>query len=143
VIAVPSLSPAVRQVIAVLVAAAGVQLLLSFRGDSAAHVLGGAALAMFLGGATAPALLRRHSAAAQLVIFTAVLVAAWVGEMTVFGPFDLDDVAFTTGGAFVALAFLPQWAVAARSERARLILAAVALAGAALGYRYLLGLGKA
>ena len=69
--------------------------------------------------------------------------AAWIGEQTLFGPFDLDDVAFTMGGAFVALAFLPRWAVASRPERTRVILAAVALAGVALAYRYLLGLGKA
>lgn len=142
-IAVPKLSPIVHQVLAVLIAALGVQVLLPFRGDSAAHVIGGAALAMVLGALTPPPLTRYHPAVAELAIFCAVVGAAWAGEMTAFGPFDLDDVAFTIGGGFVALAFIPRWAVASRTERTRLFIAAVALAGVALAYRYLLGLGKA
>lgn len=138
-----SVHPVTAQITAVLAAALVVQALLWFRGDSAAHVIGGAAFAMLLGAIVAPTGIRWVGAVTELAVFAAVAGAAWIGEQTLFGPFDLDDVAFTMGGAFVALAFLPRWAVASRPERIRVILAAVALAGVALAYRYLLGLGKA
>ena len=138
-----SVHPVTSQVVAVGTAALVVQALLWFRGDSAAHVIGGAAFAMLLGAIVAPTMCRRVGPVAELAVFAAVAGAAWIGEQTLFGPFDLDDVAFTMGGAFVALAFLPRWGAASRPERTRVILAAVALAGVALAYRYLLGLGKA
>lgn len=138
----PAPSSVIGQLMAVLVAGFVTQLFLTFRGDSAAHVIGGGALAMFLGALTPASRLRGHPAAAELLIFAIVLAAAWVGEMTLFGPFDLDDVAFTIGGAFVALAFVPRWAGASRDERVRLMSAALLLGAAALGHRYLLRIGK-
>ena len=106
--------PATRQVLAVLLAGALTQLILTFRGDSAAHVIGGGALVMCLGSLIPRSWIRARPALVECAIFAAVLGAAWVGEMTIFGPFDLDDVAFTIAGGFVALAALSKSATPRR-----------------------------
>lgn len=136
------LPPVLQQVVAVLAAGLATQLLLTFRGDSPAHVVGGAALVMFLGALAPRTLLRRHPATTELAIFATVLAAAWMGEKSIIGPFQLDDVAFTIGGAFVALPFVPNGSTA-RRERVHLAAAAVLLATAALVHRYVLQLGSA
>ncbi len=138
-----SVHPVTAQVTAVLAAAFVVQALLWFRGDSAAHVIGGAAFAMLLGAIVAPTMWRRFGPVAELAVFAAVAGAAWIGEQTLFGPFDLDDVAFTMGGAFVVLAALPECADADRHTRSRLAFAALLLGAASLAHRYLTGIGVA
>ena len=136
-------SPVRRQVVVICLTGAAVQTLLWFRGDSAAHVVGGAALATFLGVSAPRRWLRRFDACAEMVILAMMLGITWVTEKTITGPFDALDVAFTMAGAFVALAALPIWTQAGRRERLQLRVAMVALAGAALALRYLSGLGKA
>lgn len=136
-------SPAWRQVVVICLTGAVVQALLWFRGDSAAHVVGGAALATFVGVSVPRRWLRRLDAWAEVVILAVMLGITWVIEQTVTGPFDALDVVFTVAGAFVGLAALPAWTQAGRHERLRLRVAMVALAGAALALRYLSGLGKA
>ena len=136
-------SPVWRQVIVVAAIGVTVQALLWFRGDSAAHVVGGAALATFLGVSVPRRWLRRFDAWAEVVILAVMLGVTWVTEETITGPFDALDVAFTMAGAFVAIAALPSWTQAGRHERLQLRVAMVALAGAALALRYLSGLGKA
>lgn len=136
-------SPVWRQVILVVAIGVTVQALLWFRGDSAAHVVGGAALATFLGVSVPRLWLRRLDAWAEVVILAAMLGITWVTEETITGPFDALDVAFTMAGAFVALAALPTWTQAGRRERLQRRVAMVVLAGAALALRYLSGLGKA
>jgi len=136
-------SPVRRQVVTICLTGAAVQGLLWFRGDSAAHVIGGAALATFLGVTAPQGCLRRLDAWAELVLIGVVLGVGWVAEMTVTGPFDIVDLAFTMGGAFVAVAALPDWIRASRRERFRLDVATVVLAATALALRYLSGLGKA
>lgn len=136
-------SPAWRQVVVICLTGAAVQALLWFRGDSAAHVVGGAALATFLGVSIPRRWLRRLDAWAEVVTLTAMLGITWVTEETITGPFDALDVAFTMAGAFVAIAALPTWTQAGPRERLQLRVAMVALAGASLALRYLSGLGKA
>lgn len=137
------LGPVARQVIPLIVATAIVQVLLPFRSDNAAHVLGGGALVMFVG-ATAP---RRWllwlGAAAEAAMLAFVLIVAHLTEWTLLGPFDVVDVAFTMGGAFLALAALPSWSAEAREQRGRLASAALLLGAASLVLRYLLGIGAA
>lgn len=120
-----------------------VQALLWFRGDSAAHVVGGAVLATFIGVSVPKHWLRVLDAWAEAAILGVVLAAAWVTEWTIFGPFDAVDIAFTMGGAFLATASVPTWVEADRRERWQLGTAAVVLAAVALAVRYLAGLGKA
>lgn len=137
----PELGPAARQVIPVLIAALVVQLLLPFRSDNAAHVLGGGALAMLLTAMLPGGWLRVPWS--ETVILVGALAAALITEWTVFGPFDVVDVAFTMGGAFVALAALPECADADRRTRSQLVLAALLLGAASLAHRYLTGIGVA
>ncbi len=137
----PKLGPVARQVIPVLIAALVVQVLLPFRSDNAAHVLGGGALALLLI-ATPPARWLR-APWSEAAILVGVLAAALITEWTVFGPFDVVDVAFTMGGAFVVLAALPECADADRHTRSRLAFAALLLGAASLAHRYLTGIGVA
>lgn len=137
-----SAAPAVRQVLVVALAALTVQVLLPFRGDSAAHVLGGAALAMFVGVALPQRAHWHRGAATEVAIFAFVLAVAWWTETSILGPFDIVDIAFTMGGAFVALAAAPRWPSATRRDCLYLVAASFTLAGTALAYRYLLGIGE-
>lgn len=136
-------SPVARQVIVIAGVGAAVQGLLWFRGDSAAHVVGGAALATFIGVSVPRPWLRRLDAWAEVVILAVMLGITWVTERTITGPFDILDVVFTMAGAFVALAALPAWTDAGRRDRLQLRVAMVVLAGTALALRYLSGFGKA
>lgn len=131
------------QVITTVLAGAIVQALLWFRGDSAAHLVAGAALTTFIGVTVPKGWLRRLDAWAEFVILGVVLGVSWVSEETIVGPFDPIDITFTVAGAFLALAYLPDWIEAGRSERRRLRAAAVGLAVLSLTLRYLVGLGKA
>jgi len=131
------------QIAVIVTVGVAVQALLWFRGDSAAHVVGGAVLATFIGVSVPKRWLRVLDAWAEAAILGVVLAAAWVTEWTIFGPFDAVDIAFTMGGAFLATASLPAWTEAGRRERWRLGTAAVVLAAGALALRYLAGLGKA
>lgn len=131
------------QVLVIVAAGVAVQALLWFRGDSAAHVVGGAALATFIGISTPRRWLRRLDAWAEAVILAIMMAITWTSELTITGPFDLIDVVFTMAGAFLALAALPAWVDASRPQRRHLRWAMVGLAAAALALRYLSGLGKA
>lgn len=131
------------QITVVVAVGVVVQALLWFRADSAAHVVGGAVLAAFIGVSVPKRWLRVLDAWAEAAVLGVVLAAAWVTEWTIFGPFDAVDIAFTMGGAFLATASLPAWVGADRRERRQLGTAAVLLACAALSLRYLAGLGKA
>lgn len=135
------LGPVSRQVTPLIIAALAVQVLLPFRSDNAAHVLGGGALAMLLIAASPG----RWSQApwSEVAILVGVLAAALITEWTVVGPFDVVDIAFTMGGAFVALAALPECADTDRRTRSRLAFAALLLGAASLAHRYLTGIGVA
>ena len=135
------LGPVTRQVAPLIIAALAVQVLLPFRSDNAAHVLGGGALTMLPTAMLPGGWLRVPWSEAAILV--GVLTVAYITEWTVFGPFDIVDVAFTMSGAFVALAALPECADADRGERSRLALAALLLGAASLAHRYLTGIGVA
>ncbi len=126
----------VAQVVLVMGVAFAVQLLLPFRGDSTAHVMGGAALTMAAGALVPSALIRRAAGRVEAAVFALVVAVAWVAEMTVLGPFDLLDVTFGAAGSFVALAALPRWSDLDRAGRVRLGRVAAGLMALAALWRY-------
>lgn len=130
-----------QQVLTLLAVGLLIQMLLPYRHDSTAHVVAGGALILFLGSVIPPPLLNRLGSVTELALFTLVMGLAWSTETTFLGPFDLVDIAFTLGGAFVALAALSRLTAADPLDRRSTARASVVLAGAAVAYRYLLGIG--
>ena len=135
------LGPVTRQVAPLIIAALAVQVLLPFRSDNAAHVLGGGALTMLPTAMLPGGWLRVPWSEAAILV--GVLAVAYTTEWTVFGPFDIVDAAFTMSGALVVLAAFPECVVADRRERSRLAVTALLLGAASLAHRYLTGIGVA
>lgn len=129
------------QMALVLVAALTVQVILPFRGDSTAHVVGGAALAMGIGVVLPSRWIHESTALTEALTFAAITIVAWAAESTIIGPFDLLDIAFGLAGSFVALAALPCWADLDRTGRVRLGVGAITLMSVAITWRYGLRIG--
>lgn len=130
-----------RQLLTLLAAGTVVQLLIPYRYDNPAHVVAGGAMVLLVGSALNPGTLSKLGVLTELALFSAVLAVAWFSEMAIFGPFDLIDVAFTLGGAFVSLAALSDLAAVDRDDRRAVLATSAVLMAGSLGYRYLMGIG--
>lgn len=105
-----------------------VNITFSHRSDWASHVVAGGAAAMVWRACT-PLGVRRWAGASAAVM---VLVASIVAEVTLVGPWDGSDVAFTTAGALlVAGERLPH----DRSRPSSIVTGSLLFAGA-VGFRY-------
>jgi hypothetical protein len=127
-------SAAGAETLALLAAGVLVQVAVPTRHDWAAHVVGGGALAMLLLVAL-PARAHRDARSTGAVLVL-VAVMAWLLEETVFGPFDVVDVAFTAAGALVVDPSCRDDLV--HHNRRTLGAVSVGLLACALAYRYLL-----
>ncbi len=121
-----------RDLISLLVAAALVNLVFVNRYDWAAHMIVGGAIPI----AVAAGLPRSRHAWASSIGVVAALGAGVIADLTVTGPWDPSDVAFTAAGALIvvgehAAAGTPP----ARTARAGGVLA-LAMVLCAFGFRY-------
>lgn len=125
-----------REVLVLLCSALLVQLVMPYRVDLPAHLIGGGALALAIAAVLPARAVARLASAVIPLVFTGVVLVVWWVEQAVFGPFDLVDVAFTLAGALVVLDGLPGVLVSAPDTRWRVARWSLALGVAALAYRY-------
>ncbi|MEO6630032.1 MAG: hypothetical protein ABIP03_15865 [Aquihabitans sp.] len=132
-----------REALTLVGAALVVQVVMPYRHDLPAHVVGGGAAAL-LGAALVPRFIgRTNGELAGFAIFAWVVALAWLAEQQVFGPFDLVDVSFTLAGALVVMDCLPEVINAPSEDRQSVFWAGVLLIMLALLYRYGLTRGAA
>ena len=138
-----SRSLAGREALVLLGAALIVQVVMPYRHDLPAHVVGGGAAALLCAALVPRSIGRGNADVCRAAIFGWVVVLAWGAEQLVFGPFDLVDVSFTLAGALVVLDVLPEVIDAPTDDRHVVFWAGVLLIVLALLYRYGLTRGAA
>ncbi len=119
-----------RDVIVVVVAAFSVQAVFPARYDWVAHVLAGGAIAI----SVSTFLFSRLGSWAQPVAATVTLLCAIVAELTITGPFDPADAAFTVAGALLVTG--PVSTRSARAQRWHAVGAGAGLLALAVFYHY-------
>ncbi len=134
----PAGYPLEHDVLTLVLLALFIQVVLPYRHDWAAHLLGGGGL-MLLVAASVPRSLWRFAAP---VGYLTVLVLAGVGEQTTFGPPDLVDIAYTLGGAVVAYQASTTVGASRGSARGRAAAWGAAIVVIAVFYRYASATGR-
>ncbi len=125
-----------REALLVLGAAAFVQLVMVYRSDLPSHVMAGGGTALLVGAAIPHALAARLGRWLEVALFVAVLPVATVAEGRLTGPFDLVDLAFTLGGALVALDGAVAAAHTSGQQRRLMLMTGAVLVAVGFGYRH-------
>ena len=108
------------------------QVLFLYRHDWPAHLVAGGGVVL----GVAALVPRRLGAWAGPIGVGVVLVLGIITELTVFGPFDVVDVAVTLVGALLAAAAADEVAAAVPLHRRSALQWGLLVVGAALAYRF-------
>lgn len=131
--------PIGREVSALILASIAVQMINPSRHDHTAHVLGGGALMLLIGGLAPRGWAEANPERLGMSSVGLVAICALAAELAVFGPFDLVDVAFTVAGSLVVGP--SQGSRFHGAGRRALVPAAAGLLALALVFRFMMSSG--